>query len=303
MSDRFDFLELDDGPVPAAKMDVQQEATIDSTSFTRLRAVEVIGSKGSDVGQFNEPTGLAVDSDGTLFVSDTGNHRVQRILMNGDVQVFGSAGSGKNQMLGPCAVTVHPLGQMFYVADQGNNRVLVFRTNGTANQLMQGCRGPCSVAIDSEGALWIADSIGERVVRVDATTGIVMGGLDRTMGIVRPISIACDKLKNIYVTDGSTNDVTRYTFFGQRLRALGELRKLHGPRQTAVDSLGRIYVTEQGAGRLHVFSSDGQSLAIVETPTSKLGPLNQPSGVAIGPKCEVYLSDSHNHRILRFAWE
>ncbi len=303
MSDRFDFLELDDGPVPAAKIEASAEAE-QSNSFSKtLRAVEVIGSRGSEVGQFICPSGLSVDNDGTLYVADTGNHRIQRILLNGDVQVFGGSGSGKGQMLGPTSVAVQPAGQRFFVVDHGNYRVLTYRVTGAVQQLNTPCRAPIGIAVDSEGALWIADSLGEKVIRVDATTGIVMGGVDKSMGIVRPVSVACDHLKNVYVTDGSTNDVTRYTFFGQRLRALGELRKLHAPQQVAVDSLGRVYVAEQDAGRLHVFSSEGQSITAVDLPSNKLGRLNDPSGVAIGPRGEVYLSDTQNHRILRFAWE
>ncbi len=303
MSDRFDFLELDDGPVPAAKIEASAEGVPDNNAFGTLRAVEVIGEPGNEVGQFNGPTGLSVDNDGTLYVADTGNHRIQRILLNGEVQVFGGAGSGKGQMLGPTSVAVEPTGQRFFAVDYGNHRILAYRISGSSQLLNTVCRAPNSVAIDSEGALWIADALAERVVRVDESTGILMGGLDRSMGIVRPIAVACDHLKNVYVTDGTTKDVTRYTFFGQRLRALGELRRLHAPQQVAIDRLGRVYVTEQDAGRLHVFSSEGQSLAAVELPSKKLGPLNQPSGVAIGPKGEIYISDTLNHRILRFAWE
>jgi tripartite motif-containing protein 71 len=307
MSDRFNFLEIGDSrPVAAPETGVNEVSSAPQATGwrpMRLRAVEVIGEAGTRPCQFSAPTGLAVDRDGALYVVDSNNHRVQRIALNGDVLVYGRPGNGPAQLWGAQSVAVHPGGQFFFVAEQGNNRVQCFHFNGQSRGALPGFRAPSGVAFDAEGHLWVADTGNARVVRINVQNGQCIGGMDRSVGIVRPINVATDAAGNIYVTDGVTNDVTRYTNFGLKAHALGEIRKLHAPQQVAVDAQGRIYLAEAGANRLHVFDGYGNSLITMETPMNKLGPFRSPAGVALGPQGEIYVSDTLNHRILRLSWE
>ena len=66
-----------------------------------LRVAEVFGERGTKAGQFNFPTGLAVDGSGVLFIADSYNHRVQRITPDGGVAVIGGRGTGRGQFLSP----------------------------------------------------------------------------------------------------------------------------------------------------------------------------------------------------------
>lgn len=307
MSDRFDFLEIGDQkpptlPAPETDTPTPYGGTTGWKPL-RLRAMEVIGEQGMQPGQFSSPIGLATDRDGALYVADTNNHRIQRIALNGDVRVYGRPGNMPGQLWGPQAVAVHPGGQFFFVAEQGNNRVQCFHFSGQHRGVLTGFRAPSGVAFDPEGHLWVADSGNSRVLRYDIRTGNVIGGLDRTMGLVRPIAVATDVARNVYVTDGQTSDVTRYTNFGIRAHALGEIRKLSAPTQVAIDSTGRIYLAESGANRVHVFDGAGNSLATLDTPSTKLGSFRAPSGIALGPSNEIYVADTLNHRVLRLAWE
>lgn len=301
MSDRFDFLEIGD-KIPE-QLPLDGSLPISQWKPTTLRPVEVIGSEGTGVGQFKCPTALITDGDGALYVVDSGNHRVQRIALNGDVMVIGSQGSGRGQMMGPSGVAVHPTTRAIFVADQGNHRVLCFGANSAPLKQYSGFSGPSGIVVDSEGKLWVADTGNSRLLRIDTVTGNCIGGIDRSMGMLRPVSVACDNAKNLYITDAQTADLCRYTYFGKRAHALGEIRRLQAPSQSAVSSEGIIYLAETGADRLHVFGSDGNSLLTLDTPMRKLGPLNKPSGVAIGPLGEIYVSDTLNHRVIRFAWD
>ena len=90
---------------------------------------------------------------------------------------------------------------------------------------------------------------------------------------------------------------------GTRVYVRADNRRLSGPKHAAVDSIGRIYLVESEANRLHIFAPNGDSLLIFDKPSSKLGLLKDPTGVALGPKGEIYIFDTGNHRVLRLAWK
>jgi DNA-binding beta-propeller fold protein YncE len=301
MKDRFDFLEIGDEhpqPAPPANTPAGQ-----SWKPLRLKAVEVIGEPGTMSGQFNMPTGLAVDRDGTLYVADLNNHRVQRIGLNGDLKVFGRPGNANGEMWGPMAVAVAPGGQFFYVAEQGNHRLQCFHFLGQYRSTISGFRGPSGLAFDAEGMLWIADTGNARLLRFNVRTNqFLRHSLERVAGITRPLAVTCDSVRRIYVTDGATNNVIRFDTNGVCTLSLAENRRLAAPRGIAVDAQGRIYVAEAEANRLHVFDAEGQSLVTFDTPSSKLGSFHAPSAVALGPNGDIYVADTLNHRILRLVW-
>ena len=88
----------------------------------------VVGSKGSDPGQFRNPRGVAVDAEGNLVVADSSNRRVQVLRPDGSHvrTIGGSQGSGPGQFNIPCGVAVDAAGNLV-VADRGNHRVQVLR--------------------------------------------------------------------------------------------------------------------------------------------------------------------------------
>ncbi|CAF2033060.1 unnamed protein product, partial [Rotaria magnacalcarata] len=84
---------------------------------------------GSALTQLNHPNGLFVDTLGTLYVADMGNHRVMRWMQGatqGTVIVGGNGyGAGANQLGVPVGLSFDQRGNL-YVADQGNDRVQRF---------------------------------------------------------------------------------------------------------------------------------------------------------------------------------
>ena len=78
------------------------------------------------VGQFNYPYGVAVAPEGTVYVADTHNHRIQRFSASGQfLGKWGSYGSGDGQFYGSSGVAVAPDGTV-YVADTWNHRIQAF---------------------------------------------------------------------------------------------------------------------------------------------------------------------------------
>ena len=77
------------------------------------------------MGEFKSPRSLFVSMDGKIFVSDTGNHRLQIFHADGTpLYEFGGKGNRPGEFRNPCGVVVNSKGKI-YVADEGNNRVQV----------------------------------------------------------------------------------------------------------------------------------------------------------------------------------
>lgn len=84
------------------------------------------GSKGPGNGQFDSPTGLAVDNAGNVYVSEDNNNRIQHFLSDGTyVDQWGSMGTGNREFYWPQGVDVDASGDV-YVDDSMNCRILKF---------------------------------------------------------------------------------------------------------------------------------------------------------------------------------
>jgi hypothetical protein len=171
--------------------------------FTELPSLQTIGSgPGTATGQLNFPRNVAVAPDGTIYVADTGNHRIQVFAPDGSyLQEWGSwcelytegqpgctdpdgagpLGFGDGQFSEPWGIAIAPDGNL-YVADTWNHRIQVFdaegqfitkwgdfaTTNGEAVGSTGSFWGPRAVAIDDAGIVYVTDTGNKRVQIFDA---------------------------------------------------------------------------------------------------------------------------------------
>ncbi len=237
-------------------------------------------------GYGNVKTGVAIDSQGNLWVADTQNNRVLRFpfnfalgepAQNADLVLgqpnFSTAtsGTGLNQMSSPASVRVDNSGTV-YVADGvlgagTNGRVLMFHpplSNGmSANQVIQSGLGePTALEFDPGGGLWVNDSDKLRLLR------FVNGTLQQTVnGVPTGIygGLGIDRDNSILVTGWDPQQVLvytppTYTWTSTFLHAdeYGPFNQL-GPRGV-VDPIGLEVV----AGQLMI--ADNQRLLFWNTP-------------------------------------
>ena len=88
------------------------------------------GSFGDGPKQFNQPFGVAVDPSGNVFVTDQGNHRIQKFTSTGGfLASWGEFGPGLSQFKVPTGIAVESSGAV-YVYDTYNNRIQKFRNDG-----------------------------------------------------------------------------------------------------------------------------------------------------------------------------
>lgn len=301
----------------------------------QLRLVEVFGGRGIKAGQFNFPAGIAVDSRGDLLVADSYNHRVQRITPDGGVWLIGGRGTGLTQLLSPQAVAVDAR-DSYYIVEQGNNRVQKFSVTG-ALELVIGregeLTGPTGIAVSQSGDIYVADNGNCRIKRFDRDGNFVMAmGAGVGPGVLTtPQAVTVDTSDNVYVIDTFGHRVVQFDPFGRYVTQFGARAagRQDGkayfvePRAVATDTGGLIYVADTGGsmadgsqsrGRLQVVDAkSGASLVSVDRLGRSFGCLFRPSGIAVAPlatgidgvvqdRGDLYVSDTMNHRILRFAW-
>ena len=134
-------------------------------------------------GQFKEPSDVATDSSGNVYVSDRNNHRVQKFDSEGFfLAQWGGMGSGDGQFVFPEGIATDSAGNV-YVADRGNNRVQKFSSNGTFitkfgspgsgdGQFLQ----LNDVTVDAAGNVYVADTGNDRIQKFAQTGGAAGGG-------------------------------------------------------------------------------------------------------------------------------
>ena len=171
----------------------------------------------SDTGLFFGPRGVAVH-DGEIYVTDTGNERVQVFASDGTfLRTFGGYGTGPGQLIEPVGIAVSDDGRI-YIADSGNGRLSIFERDGTpvsqipipsweaqatrVNYLAFGPDGLLYMTAPDEGVIDVFDPETNSIILT--TSGPADTPLEQ------PIGIAVMPDGEVLVTDGAIHDVIRF---------------------------------------------------------------------------------------------
>lgn len=139
----------------------------------KIQKLDDWGTRGSAPGEFLRPSGIAAaPDDSAVYIVDSGNHRIQRLGIDGLFQVeWGELGSGPQQLRDPRGIAVTE--DHVYVADSGNHRIQVFTRDGEhvrgigLHGFAPGSfRRPLDVAVDSAGNIYVADTDNHRVQKL-----------------------------------------------------------------------------------------------------------------------------------------
>jgi YD repeat-containing protein len=273
------------------------------------------GSSGSGDGQLKSPADVAVDPQGSLWVVDRSNNRIQKFDQTGKfLAKFGSLGSGDGQFNRPTAIATAANGDLL-VTDAGNGRVQRFNSagsflskfgaKGTGNGQFNGS-GPEGIAIDSSGNIWVSDTYGGRVQKFNAAGEFVkvVGSKGSGSGqLGEPTGLDVDPSGNVWVTDLLNNRVSVFNGNGEFLSQFGSEGSGDGqfshPDEIEIDKFGNVWIGDQINNRIQQFDLAGQFKGKFGSAGSGQGQFSfsSPMGIAADSKGHLWIADVNNHRV------
>jgi serine/threonine-protein kinase len=239
-----------------------------------------------------QPWGVAVDSAGNLYVTDSGNKRVLE-LAAGSATPTVLPFTGLKQ---PRGVAVDAAGNV-YVVDSFNDRVVELAAGSATPTVLPftGLNSPQGVAVDTAGNLYVSDPSNNRVVRLAAgsTTPTVLP----FTGLNSPQGAAVDTAGDLYVIDGDPNKkrVVKLAA-GSSTQTVLPFTGHNDLWGVAVDSAGNLYVTQvDNPGVLKLATGSA-------TPTMlPFTGLNSPRSVAVDTAGNLYVTQINPPPVLKLA--
>jgi sugar lactone lactonase YvrE len=237
-----------------------------SGNFIQNLALPNSPSIGNGLGGFVDPTGLAIGSDGSLYVADyqsstsSNTGAIYRFSASGAYLGTFATGSSLNE---PQGIAFGPNGDLYVTNYNANNSYIS--------------------AYDSSG----------NQVSVPGAGGSGGGPPSGFLGLSAPAGgIAFGPNGNLYIPD-PYNGVDEYTADGTFVRSFGYADPLAIPSSVAIDKNGNVFVTDVGIGTVVEFDSNGNYIATLNPFNPTLGGDGwvQPTALTFGPTGNLFVGD------------
>jgi RHS repeat-associated protein len=286
---------------------VQQFKITEKEGKTAGEYVLQFGTSGSENGQLKEPQSITIDSEKRLWVTDTGNNRVEKFNATGTyltqyTRVTESC--TPPNLVKPDATALDSSGNT-WVADTGASRVVELTATGeylktvgfegTGNGQFKEPRG---IAIDKENHVWIADTGNNRLEELSSTGAFIRAvGYEGTGNaqFKKPTGLATTSEGAVWVADTGNSRIQEISASGTYLRKTEGLEK---PEDITLDAKGHVWITAGSYAR--EYSSTAETLlGSVGGPGSEEGQFKEPAGLAISGE-NLYVIDRGNNRVQKF---
>jgi uncharacterized protein (TIGR03437 family) len=312
----------DSGPATAAQLGAPSNMVLDAvgnlyiadSANNRVRRISpsgiIVTVAGNGVAGFSgdgaaatsamlhSPEGLATDADGNVYIADTKNNRIRKLLPggtiisiagNGNASFFGDGGPAGAASLHSPQGLFNAGGGHIYIADTGNQRIRELQPDGTITTVAgNGATGsggdggaatsaqlsmPSGVTLDAAGNIYIADQ-GNNRVRMVSTSGIIStlaGAATSALGDGGPASGA----------------------------------QLSAPASVTLDAAGNVYISDSGHNRIRVVSGGaintlagtGVCCYAGDGGPASAAQLNSPWGLVVDSAGRLFVADSGNNAI------
>jgi PKD repeat protein len=279
----------------------------------------------TDGSHYNGPWGVAVAPDGSIYIGEDNGQRLVKLNAAGVPQwIVGEAGrcGSYNAFCAIKDVALDTAGRV-YVADTGNCRIQIYNPDGSYYATLgTGCgtgdyqfNWTPGLTIAPNGDIYVADTKNHRV-QVFNSDRVYVATLGET-GVAGsdnahfryPRDVEVDSTGNIYIADCDNHRVQVFNSDRVYVRTLGEsgvagedFAHLSNPVAVTVDTVGRIYVGDHYGDRVQVFDSNGAYLTTIGgSYGSRTGQLRGSEDLAVDAAGNLYVADTENHRIQKFA--
>ncbi len=256
---------------------------------------------GDAGGDMNQPSGIAVDPAGNVYVANTAFNRIEKFDSSGNfIRTWGrdvlesnaftgfesclagvgtcqagTAGTGTGMMSSPAGIAIGPAGQV-YVSDTGNSRIQQFTTGGNFVRMW----GKDVVSSGSENT-----GTGFEICQLSACkAGAVSTGLIGELNV--PLALATDAAGDVYVVDRSNNRIQKFDGEGVPIRTWGKDVVSTGPDNATTS----FEICKAGIDTCKVGATGPLQ-----------GELDNPLGVAVDASGSVYVTDADNSRVQKFS--
>lgn len=268
--------------VDAAKIYIADSGNARVMIFDRATlaySAKISGGSGSGYGEFFEPSDVAVDSAGNIYISDPANMRVQMYSSDG-----------------------------IFIHSFGTTGVPYLSVDGLFNS-------PTGIAVTADNSIYLTEGRGNRLIKLAPNGAIVwqvgepgIGGQDY-QHLLSPEGVAVDTQNRVFVADAGNHRVQVFAGSGQYLDTIGTTQgagenQFNYPSGVAIAPNGNILVADSKNHRVQVFNSSlGYIFSLGQTgsPGSGNDLFDHPIDVAVDPAGNIYVLDHSNHRVQVFS--
>lgn len=283
-----------------------------SSGLQNFGVISELGSFGiAQPGHFSHPQFVAVGDDGSIYVSDLGNKRVQKFSSNGDyITEWGQSGKQPGEFHYPSGIAVS--GDFVFVADRELNRIQKFSTDGEFISEW-GAKGiyegqfffPNGIAVNN-GTIYVVDT-GNQRIQTFSTDGEFLSSFGSSgLGegqFLTATGIDIDKNGTVFVTDRGNGKVEKFNANGEFLESLkfDSYEYTFSPEAIAVDPNGEMFVVNAATNRiLHLPQDSNLYLNTIEQAGPYPNSFDAITDITIGPNGELFVVDSAKHKIKSF---
>jgi YD repeat-containing protein len=278
---------------------------------------------GSTHGLFKDPNDITIDSSGDLFVTDTGNSRIQEGRQSQEFKTqFGTEGTGNGQLKTPHAAAIDSKGDV-WVADTGNARLEEFSPTGayilSKEQHPFNGTTVTGVAVDSEGHIWISGRLiayvnGAFVYR-ELSEYSNEGNLINEFGeegaadgkFKEPMAVAGGTAGLVWIADTGNARIQEVSSTGAYVRQCDYIEtgtmKFAAPAGFALDASLNLWIADTGNNRLQEISSTGKFVRVVGSGGKGNAQFKQPAGDALDSAGHIWVADTGNNRVQELTSE
>jgi DNA-binding beta-propeller fold protein YncE len=293
---------------------------------------------GTTVG-FNQPSGVAVDPSGNVYVADSGNDVIRKVTPAGVVTTLAgtpdSAGlansTGSNARFNYPAGIVGDGSGNFYVADSINGLIRKVTPGGMVTTFVGGLSEPTGVTVDAAGNLYVAVAGLNQIYKITpgGATSTLAGnsfagsndGTGSSASFNYPTGVTVDGSGNVYVADSGNNTIRKITSGGVVTTLAGKpgligsadgtgaAAQFNYPLGIGIDGAGNLYVADNfnqtirkitPAGLVSTYAGSAGNAGSIDG-TAFAARFSSPAAVAVDAAGNVFVSDSLNYTIRKIS--